>query len=374
MSGPGAGRTSPPDTALSDLVRRKGEHISRALEIGDSAGGAAGWQDIQLVHDALPETDFDQVDLGVEFLGRRNALPLLISGMTGGHQDSLGVNRALARAAAATGAMIGVGSQRAALRDPGLADSYAVVRDEAPGAYVLANIGISQLVDQGDERALDVGDVLRAVEMIRADALAVHLNYLEEVVQPEGQTRASGARAALASLVRELPVPVIAKETGAGLSRDVALRLRDLGVAALDVGGRGGTSFAAIEASRAAARGDTVRAATGLTFADWGIPTAASVGLCAGILPTIAVGGVRNGLDAARAMSLGAVAVGVGRPLLEQALLGADAVRDWIAAFAYQLRTAAFLAGVAAVAELAGAARVVSGPTRHWLHELGAAR
>jgi isopentenyl-diphosphate Delta-isomerase len=374
MSGPGAGRTSPPDTALSDLVRRKGEHISRALEIGDSAGGAAGWQDIQLVHDALPETDFDQVDLGVEFLGRRIALPLLISGMTGGHQDSLGVNRALARAAAATGAMIGVGSQRAALRDPGLADSYAVVRDEAPGAYVLANIGISQLVDQGDERALDVGDVLRAVEMIRADALAVHLNYLEEVVQPEGQTRASGARAALASLVRELPVPVIAKETGAGLSRDVALRLRDLGVAALDVGGRGGTSFAAIEASRAAARGDTVRAATGLTFADWGIPTAASVGLCAGILPTIAVGGVRNGLDAARAMSLGAVAVGVGRPLLEQALLGADAVRDWIAAFAYQLRTAAFLAGVAAVAELAGAARVVSGPTRHWLHELGAAR
>jgi isopentenyl-diphosphate delta-isomerase len=374
MSGPGAGRTSPPDTALSDLVRRKGEHISRALEIGDSAGGAAGWQDIQLVHDALPETDFDQVDLGVEFLGRRISLPLLISGMTGGHQDSLGVNRALARAAAATGAMIGVGSQRAALRDPGLADSYAVVRDEAPGAYVLANIGISQLVDQGDERALDVGDVLRAVEMIRADALAVHLNYLEEVVQPEGQTRASGARAALASLVRELPVPVIAKETGAGLSRDVALRLRDLGVAALDVGGRGGTSFAAIEASRAAARGDTVRAATGLTFADWGIPTAASVGLCAGILPTIAVGGVRNGLDAARAMSLGAVAVGVGRPLLEQALLGADAVRDWIAAFAYQLRTAAFLAGVAAVAELAGAARVVSGPTRHWLHELGAAR
>jgi isopentenyl-diphosphate delta-isomerase len=374
MSGPGAGRTSPPDTALSDLVRRKGEHISRALEIGDSAGGAAGWQDIELVHDALPETDFDQVDLGVDFLGRRIALPLLISGMTGGHHDSLGVNQALARAAAATGAMIGVGSQRAALRDPGLADSYAVVRDEAPGAYVLANIGISQLVDQAGERALDIGDVLRAVEMIRADALAVHLNYLEEAVQPEGQTRASGGRAALASLVRELPVPVVAKETGAGLSRDVALRLRDLGVAALDVGGRGGTSFAAIEASRAAARGDTVRAATGLTFADWGIPTAASVGLCAGILPTIAVGGVRNGLDAARAMSLGAVAVGVGRPLLEQALLGADAVRDWIGAFAYQLRTAAFLAGVAAAAELAGAARVVSGPTRHWLHELGAAR
>jgi isopentenyl-diphosphate delta-isomerase len=361
------------DTAITRLMRRKDEHISRALAIGDG-GGSAGWEDVQLVHDALPDTDFDDVDLTIEFLGRPIALPLLISGMTGGHEGALAVNRELARAAAATGAMIGVGSQRAALLDPGLADSYAVVREHAPDAYVLANIGISHLVAQGDSPALRLDAVLRAIDMVRADALAVHLNYLEEVVQPEGQTRAAGARAALADLAKEVPVPVIAKETGAGLSRQVALRLRDLGVQALDVGGSGGTSFAAIEASRAAGSGDLVRAATGLALATWGIPTAASVGLCADVLPVIAVGGVRNGLDAARAMSLGAVAVGVGRPLLEQAVLGGDAVRDWINGFAHQLRAAAFLSGVPSARALGSAPVIVRGATRDWLNKLGGSR
>ena len=182
--------------AITRLMRRKGEHISRALAIGDSGGGPVGWADVQLVHDALPDTDFEEIDFTVEFLGRRIGLPLLISGMTGGHDAALAVNRELARAAAATGAMIGVGSQRAALLDPGLANSYFVVRTCAPDAYVLANIGISQLVAQEDSPALRLDDVLRAVDMVRADALAVHLNYLEEIVQPEGQTRARGARAA----------------------------------------------------------------------------------------------------------------------------------------------------------------------------------
>ena len=371
----GPDRSAPSaDGGIASLMRRKGEHISRALAMGDS--GSAGWEDVQLVHDALPDADFEELDLSVEFLGHRIGLPLLISGMTGGHAAALAVNRELGRAAAATGAMIGVGSQRAALLDPGLADSYAVVRECAPDAYVLANIGISQLVRQRDSAALRLDDVLRAVDMVRADALAVHLNYLEEIVQPEGQTRARGARAALADLVKELPVPVIAKETGAGLSREVALRLRDLGVRALDVGGSGGTSFAAIEASRAASTGDMVRAATGLAFAGWGIPTAASVGLCADVLPVIAVGGVRNGLDAARAMRLGAVAVGVGRPLLEQALLGASdsgggAVRDWIDGFAHQLRAAVFLAGVPSARALGSATAIIRGTTRDWLDQLG---
>lgn len=355
---------------LGDVASRKAEHISNALQLGDSAGGSAGWEDVQLVHDALPDTDFADVDLGVEFLGTHLRLPLLISGMTGGHQDALQVNRVLARAAAVTGAMIGVGSQRAALQDPEVTYSYAVVREEAPDAFVLANIGISQLIDQPEGPALQLTDILRAVDMVRADALAVHLNYLEELVQPEGQTRARGAGRALAVLSRELPVPTIAKETGAGLSRDVALRLRDLGVKALDVGGRGGTSFAAIEARRAVMAGDMMRASTGQVFGRWGIPTAASVAVCSDVLPTIAVGGVRNGLDAACALNLGAVAVGVGRPLLERALLGADAVQDWIASFAHQLRAAAFLAGVPSAQALGSARSLVRGATRQWLDEL----
>jgi isopentenyl-diphosphate Delta-isomerase len=369
-----ADRRAPAGEAeITQLMRRKAEHISRALAIGDS--GSAGWEDVQLVHDALPSTDFEDVDLSVDFLGRRIGLPLLISGMTGGHDAALAVNVELAKAAAATGAMIGVGSQRAALLEPGLADSYAAVRAYAPDAYVLANIGISQLVPQRDSPALRLDDVLRAIDMVRADALAVHLNYLEEIVQPEGQTRARGAAAALAGLVKELPVPVVAKETGAGMSRQVALRLRDLGVQALDVGGSGGTSFAAIEAARAASAGDMVRAATGVAFAGWGIPTAASVGLCADVLPVLAVGGVRNGLDAARALSLGAVAAGVGRPLLEQALLGRSEgdrgpVTDWIDGFAHQLRAAVFLTGARSARELAAAPAIVRGATRDWLHEL----
>lgn len=371
MTARGSGR---PPAVVADVGKRKAEHITSALEIGDSAGGSAGWEDVQLVHDALPDADFGEVDLGVDFLGHHLPIPLLISGMTGGHDDALQVNRTLARAAAATGAMIGVGSQRAALEDAAVTGSYAVVREEAPSAFVLANIGISQLVAQPEGPALRLADVLRAVDMVRADALAVHLNYLEEVVQPEGQTRARGAAQSLRVICAELPVPVIAKETGAGLSRDVALRLRDLGVQALDVGGRGGTSFAAIEARRAADAGDVIRASTGQVFAEWGIPTAASVALCSGVLPTIAVGGVRNGLDAARALSLGAVAVGVGRPLLEQAMLGADAVQDWIAAFAHQLRAAAFLAGVLSAADLRSARHFLRGATRQWLDELGQRR
>lgn len=367
-------RRSGQPAVMPDVARRKAEHITNALAIGDTAAGSAGWEDVQLVHDALPGNDFAAVDLGIEFLGRQLSLPLLISGMTGGHEDALQVNRVLARAAAATGAMIGVGSQRAALEDPAAAGSYAVVRDEAPDAFVLANIGISQLVDQPEGPALQFDSVLRAIDMVRADALAVHLNFLEEVVQPEGQTRARGAAQALGVLCSKSPVPVIAKETGAGLSRDVAQRLRDLGLRALDVGGRGGTSFAAIEARRAAAAGDTVRASTGDALAQWGIPTAASVALCSDVLPTIAVGGVRNGLDAARALSLGAVAVGVGRPLLEQALLGTDAVQDWIAAFAHQLRAAVFLAGVPSARALASAPHFVSGRTRQWIDELGIRR
>jgi isopentenyl-diphosphate delta-isomerase len=355
-------------------IARKREHISAALELGDGpSSGGPGWDDVRLMHDALPDTDLETVDLGTEFLGRYISLPLVISGMTGGHPDSIPINATLARAAAATGAIIGVGSQRAALSN-GDVDSYAVVREHAPDAFVLANIGIAQLVNQPGELALTTDDVWRAVDMVRADALAVHLNYLEELVQPEGQTHARGARSALARLCRELPVPVVAKETGTGLSRDVALRLRDAGVQALDVGGAGGTSFAAIESRRAAERGDLLRASTGLAFSGWGIPTAVATAVCADVLPVIATGGVRDGVDAARALALGAVAVGVGRPLLEQALLGGDAARDWILRFAYQLRAAAFLSGVATVRSLPSAGRVVVGITRQWLDDLGGAR
>ena len=325
-----------------------------------------------IVHDAVPDTDAADVDLHVRFLGKLLELPLVISGMTGGHGRALAVNELLARVAERRGIAMGVGSQRAALRDPMLIPTYAIVRECAPHAFVIANVGISQLVKQDRESALGAKDVAKIVSMVKADALAVHLNYLEESVQPEGQTRARGGLAAIRALTHRARVPVIAKETGAGITRDVAVRLRRAGVKAIDVGGVGGTSFAAVEALRAAARSDDARSGLGNRFREWGVPTAvAVVGAAAAGLPVIATGGVRSGLDAAKALALGATLVGVGRPLLQAALRGEDTVERWIDAFALELRTAVFLAGVRRVSDLARAPVVVTGTIKDWLDQLG---
>ena len=360
-------------SSAEDIARRKSEHMQLATERADvESTTSAGWEDVQIVHAALPTIDAADVDLSVRFLGRKLRLPLVIAGMTGGHPQALALNGLLARVAEREGIAIGVGSQRAAVRDPSLAPTYAVVRELAPRAFVIGNVGISQLIPRKDDAPLTAKDIQRIVKMVRANALALHLNYLEESVQPEGQTRARGSAAAIRRLVSRSPVPIIAKETGSGISRDVARRLRALGVKAIDVGGVGGTSFAAIEAVRAEARGDALRAGLGQRFRDWGIPTAVSVvGASAAKIPVIATGGVRSGLDAAKALALGATLVGVGRPLLQAALRGEDAVNAWIDAFELELRTAVFLSGQSRAADLRNASLVVTGSTRSWLDQLG---
>src|SRR5438105_3024221 len=354
------------------IERRKAEHLRIAAEEDVETTRAPGWDDVHLVHDALPAGDAARVDLSARLLSHTLALPLVIAGMTGGHSGAERVNALLAEAAARHGLGIGVGSQRAALRDASLRRTYAVVRERAPKAFVVANVGVSQLVAQDDGPAIGPEDIRALVDMIGANAIALHLNYLEESVQPEGQTRASGIEAAVRKLCAQSPVPVIAKETGAGVSGAVAKRLRVLGVKAIDVGGVGGTSFAAIEALRAQDRGDASRARLGQVFRDWGVPSAVAVaGSARSGLPVIATGGVRSGLDAAKALALGATAVGVGRPLLQAALEGEAALDRWIAQFALELRTAAFLSGVARSRDLAVRPPVVTGVTRDWIDQLG---
>ena len=292
--------------------------------------------------------------------------------MTGGHADARRVNARLGSAAERFGLAMGIGSQRAALRQPSLVPTYTAARHAAPTAFLIANVGAAQLVPQDSGPALTSGQLSEAVAMIGANALAIHLNLLEETIQPEGDRRVAGIREALAAAAESVAVPMIAKETGAGLSRDVALELRELGVRALDVGGAGGTSFAAIEAARAAARGDTGRAQLGAVYHEWGIPTAVSVVAArAAGLPMIATGGVRTGLDAAKALALGATLVGVGRPLLLAALEGDAAVDTWITQFLEELRVAVFLTGGRRVGDLAGAPRVILGATRAWIQNLG---
>ena len=351
---------------------RKAEHLRVTATRDVNTRATAGWGDVHLLHEALPEIDLDQVDLSFELFGRRLGAPLVLAAMTGGHALALEVNAVLARAAEKYGLAMGVGSQRAGLRRPELTHTYAVVRDQAPTALLIGNIGAAQLIEQASGLPFSVEDARRAVDMIRADALAVHLNFLEESVQVEGDRRAHGCAAALRRIVEEVGVPVIGKETGAGLSDTTALRLKDLGVSALDVGGVGGTSFAAIEGLRAAERGDERSRRLGEGLRDWGIPTAVSVVAArASGLPLIATGGVRSGLDAAKALALGAQAVGVARPLLNAALEGESAIDTWIEQFLTELRTVLFLTGSRTAADLRRRPLVVLGETRAWLDALG---
>ena len=358
--------------AMDEIVGRKGDHLRLATADAAVAPVGPGFDDVAFVHDALPEVDFDRLDPSTEFLGRRLSLPLVIASMTGGHPEGARVNATLARAAERHALAMGVGSQRAALRDPRLRDTYAIAREEAPTAFLLANVGAAQLVPQGEAPALTTDEVAALAAMIRADAVIVHLNALQELVQPEGDRRAAGWLAAISRLARDLPLPIVAKETGGGVSEVVARRLAEAGVAAIDVGGRGGTSFTAIEGLRAAERGNRRGVRLAERLADWGIPTAASVRLAARAgLPIVATGGVRSGIDAARAIALGATAVGVARPLLQAVIDGGDeGVDAWLSDFREEFLAALFLTGSATVAELARAPVVLTGATERWINTL----
>ena len=354
------------------VASRKAEHLRLAASGEVASGTGPGWPDIRLVHHGLPRADLAAIDLGCNFLGHCLRAPLAIAAMTGGHADARTVNMRLGAAAERFGLAMGVGSQRAALRSSALIPTYAAARRAAPTAFLIANVGVAQLVSQDSGPPLTERQLSDAIAMIKANALAIHLNLLEETIQPEGDRRVAGIREAVARAAASATVPVIAKETGAGLSREVALELRQLGVRALDVGGAGGTSFAAIEAARAAARGDRGRAQLGAVYREWGVPTAVSVVAArAAGLPMIATGGVRTGLDAAKAIALGATLVGVGRPLLLAALAGDAAVDAWITQFLEELRVAVFLTGGRGIGDLAAVPRVILGTTRAWIDDLG---
>jgi isopentenyl-diphosphate delta-isomerase len=351
-----------------EIKQRKLEHISMALEEGIGVAQRAGWSDIRLVHQALPEVNLDEIDTSVTFLGRRLAYPVVISALTGGHPSVMTINRHLARAAERYRLAIGVGSQRAALLNPELAPTYAVMREEAPHAFLIANVGAPQLIAQERHPAFTLEQIEAAVAMIGANALAVHMNSLQEATQQEGDRRAVGVAEALRALTARLSVPVIAKETGAGVCREQALLLRSCGVAAIDVGGAGGSSMSALEAARSRAHGDPQGHRLGMLYRDWGIPTPiALVEASVAGLPLIATGGVRSGLDVARALALGATLVGMGFPFLKAASESYEAVCELLEQTVTELTVAMQLSGAADLAALRRADVVVTGETREWL-------
>jgi isopentenyl-diphosphate delta-isomerase len=336
---------------------RKRDHIRLSMDPAHQAEGLSGLDRVRLVHEALPELDLDQVDISAACLGRELATPFFVAGMTAGHADAPALNRLLALACERRGWAMGVGSQRRQLEQPGAGaspdlDQWRRLREDAPKLSLFANIGVTQL------HSTPVRALRALVEAISADALVIHLNALQECIQPEGTPRFSGATEAIRRVVGELGSPVILKETGCGLSARTLARIAPLGLAAVDVSGLGGTHWGRIEGSRAAESGrDRLREEVSRTFADWGVSTVDSVLASASALSgsktsTWASGGVRSGLDAAKLLALGASRVGYAQPALLAAMAGADALSAWMERQELELRTAMFCTGSATVAEL----------------------
>ena len=333
------------DHSPSELPQRKLEHLEICLAGDVSTGIASGAERYQLVHMALPEISLAGVDITTVFLGKRLAAPLLISSMTGGTPRAAELNRRLAQTAQSAGIAMGLGSFRAAIEDPTLMRTYQV-RDVAPDILLLANLGAVQL-----NYGYTLNQCRRAVESVGADALVLHLNPLQEALQPEGETDFSGLLAKIARLCEELPVPIVVKEVGHGISGSVASALRDAGVAAIDVAGAGGTSWSDVEALRQ----ESV-AAIAAPFHRWGIPTFEALVEARGAapdLPIIASGGIADGVDAAKALALGATLVGCGRPWLCAAAAGDETLHTAIDTMVQQLRIALFCCGASNLAALA---------------------
>lgn len=337
-------------SAADPLLRRKDEHIDHVLAGRGRSGAETGFDAVRFVHDALPELDHDAIDISTTFLGRRLTRPFLISSMTGGPSRAEAINLRLSEAAQATGVALAVGSQRVALEAQGELGLGMELRRRAPDVLLMANLGAVQFaLGYGPDQAR------RAIEMIGADLLILHLNPLQEAVQPEGDRDWRGVSRAIEAVAAAFPGRLVVKETGAGISGPVARRLADMGVAALDVAGAGGTNWALVEGARQA--GGTAEALAA-PFASWGVPTARSLIDCARAAPELELigsGGVRHGLDAARAIRLGARLVGQAAGVLDAALVSTEAVVAHLELTSAQLRLACFCTGSADLSALAQA-------------------
>ncbi|MBA3453487.1 MAG: type 2 isopentenyl-diphosphate Delta-isomerase [Deltaproteobacteria bacterium] len=349
------------------IGKRKADHLEVAASGRAEFAKSTLLEHVHLVHQALPELALAEIDLDTELVGKPLKAPLLITGMTGGTAEAAAVNRDLARAAQAAGVAFGVGSQRAMEEHPELAASYQV-RDVAPDVVLLGNVGAVQVLAMGPARVVELA------KRIGADAIAVHLNPGQELIQDRGDRDFRGVRDGIARLVEASPIPIVVKETGCGLSAQAALSLIAAGVRTVDVAGAGGTSWVAVEAMRAASGSPAANLGTELW--DWGIPTAVSVVAAARAgLIVIASGGMRTGYDVARALALGARAGGMAAPMLRaQRAGGEEAIRELLAQIIDSIRTVCLLTGCSSATDLARAPRHLGAPLRAFLDDLVPAR
>ena len=331
---------------VTQTSSRKADHIRINLDEDVRSGLTSGLERYRFIHQALPELNLEDIDLNSGLFGRDLRAPILISSMTGGTEQAGRINRVLAEAAQETGIAMGLGSQRAAIENPGLSDTFQV-RQLAPDVLLFANLGAVQL-----NYGYGIEQCQQAVDMIEADALILHLNPLQEAVQPEGDTRFTGLLNKIEAICQALPVPVIMKEVGWGFSEQAARQLAEAGVAAIDVAGAGGTSWTQVEMHRAETKDQALLAAA---FIDWGIPTAQAIINVRNAAPELKVfasGGLREGIDIAKCIALGASLGGMASPFLIAANQSVEKTIDAISLIRRQIEITMFASGTANLEQL----------------------
>lgn len=346
---------------------RKEDHIDICIDKDIQAQNkSTGLEDIYLIHRALPEISLNEINTSTTIFDHKLKAPIVIEAMTGGTRKALVINSALAEAAEKLGLAMGVGSQRVALENPQLEESFKVVRKKAPNAFLIGNLGASQILKKNS-----FNEIQKAIDMIDADAFAIHLNPLQEAIQPEGSASFSGVLKKIREIATELSVPLLIKETGAGISFEDAVLLEEAGVKGIDVSGAGGTSWAAVESFRAKKTFDELHERLGKVFWDWGIPTAVSIIEVKQTtqLTLIASGGIRTGIEATKTLALGANAVGIASPLLKSALEGG--VENVLKTLIEEIKMTMFLVGANTIEKLNETPLVITNHVAEWLRLRG---
>jgi isopentenyl-diphosphate Delta-isomerase len=331
----------------NQFEKRKQDHIELALMQGNQASELNVLDSLSLIHEALPDLDFNEIDIKGQRLGREVAKPFLVSSMTAGHRGAVNINRNLIAACAESGWSMGVGSQRRELTDSHAALEWHSLRHDFPRVSLFSNLGIAQLINT------PLKQIQSLIEALQAEALIIHCNPLQEAIQPEGTPQFKGCWSALSKLVANIAIPIVVKETGCGFSLSTLKRLNDIGVTAVDVSGLGGTHWGRIEGHRA--REGSVKQKTAITFRNWGIDTVQSINNAISLNPNFEVwgsGGVRNGLDAAKLFALGATTVGFAKPMLDAALEDVQRVLELMISIEYELKVAMFCTGSQILSEL----------------------
>lgn len=347
---------------MAPIRERKADHIEICLNERIEPGYCY-WDDIRLIHNALPEVNADEIDMSSEIMGKKLDFPFIVTAITGGFPGAKKINENIAIACSELGIGMGVGSERAGIAgiDP---ESYSVIKNyDIP--LVIGNVGAPQLVPQHSKDMFTSEDIAKARDLVDADVVAIHLNFLQEVVQPEGDTNAKGCFDAIRELAKDHHL--IVKETGAGISEEVAKRLKGTGILAMDIAGMGGTSFSAVELYRAMAEGDDIRINMGESFFNWGIPAPVSLKIAGNGLPLIASGGILDGIHVAASIAMGACCAGAAHSVLREATESSDAVIKKLTLIREELKAAMLLTGSSDIQQLSKARYVVLGETKQWL-------